>query len=65
MAWGIWCRVSRGVTGTREAWLKSDGKVAVYEDRAAAEAEAAHHNQHMNASPYRTASFVYTVRERE
>lgn len=25
--WGVWCIVSGGVTGFREAWLKSDGKI--------------------------------------
>jgi hypothetical protein len=23
---GVWCRVSGGVTGPREAWLKEDGQ---------------------------------------
>ena len=56
----IWCRVSGGVTGTREAWLKSDGGVVEFGDRAAAEAEARRLNEKMN-HPYATADFRYSV----
>lgn len=60
---GIWCEVSGGVTGYRGAWLKSGGELAVFADRAAADAEAAHYNASQNASPYRTANFSYTVKQ--
>jgi hypothetical protein len=63
MTYGIWCVVSGGVTGRREAWLKQDGEIAVFEDRAEAEALAAHYNAQTNGNPYRTASFSYTVRD--
>jgi hypothetical protein len=58
---GVWCRVSGGFTGTREAWMKVNGRRAEYETReeaaeAAATARAA-------ISPYSTASFSYTAQE--
>jgi len=61
--YGVWCRVSGGMTGTREAWMKSGGRVARFETLEAAEAEAAKHNKAMNASPYRTAYFSYRAME--
>jgi hypothetical protein len=56
--YGVRCRVSGGVTGTREAWLKRDGRVAEFETRAEATAEAAARNAEMNG-PHRTADFRY------
>src|SRR4051795_10125185 len=41
-AYGIWCVVSGGLTGHREAWLKQDGVVMEFPTEAAATAEAAH-----------------------
>lgn len=38
----IWCRVSGGVTGTREAWFKENGVVREFKSRAEADAVAAH-----------------------
>lgn len=60
MTFRIWCRVSGGVTGTREAWLKSDGVVKEFATREAAQAEADKLNR---PQPYSTASFRYTVEE--
>jgi len=60
---GIWCRVSGGVTGTREAWLKADGKVQLFDTREQAEEEAARLNKLNNGNPYRTADFRYTAQE--
>jgi len=38
--YGIWCQVSGGVTGHRQAWLKANGKVQTFATLAEAEAEA-------------------------
>ena len=53
----VWCRVSGGVTGTREAWLKSDGKVKIF--RTAEEAKAEAKRLSADKSPYATADFHY------
>jgi hypothetical protein len=62
IVYGIWCQVSGGVTGTRQAWLKDDGRVQTWERREVAEAHAAHLMGQMNG-PYATANFVYRVVE--
>jgi hypothetical protein len=54
------CRVSGGVTGTREALLKSNGKVCFFDTEEEAQVEANRLNKKMNG-PYATASFNYTV----
>lgn len=39
--WGIWCQVSGGVTGHREAWLKGEGgTIALFATEAAANQKA-------------------------
>jgi hypothetical protein len=60
----IWCEVCGGVTGSRAAWLKHNGKIAEFATREEAEAEAAYYNKTANGNPYfaSTASFRYTVR---
>lgn len=58
----VWCRVSGGVTGTREAWLKSNGTLVLFDTRAEAEAEASRLNKQMN-HPHSTADFRYTARQ--
>lgn len=63
MPYAIWCRVSGGVTGTREAWMKSNGRLVLFDTLAEAEADAAHHREQMNASPFRSAYFQYTAME--
>ena len=62
MSWLIWCRVSGGITGTREAYLKSNGKIKVFPDQDSAEREAARLNEEMNKPP-RTADFRYQAVE--
>lgn len=59
--WGVWCEVWGGITGSREAWMKRDGKIARFVAREEAEAEAAKWNT-KNNGPYRSASFRYTAR---
>ena len=54
----VHCRISGGVTGTREGLLKKDGKVATFSPRAAAETEADRLNREMN-NVYSVASFSY------
>jgi len=54
------CRVSGGVTGTRESLLKSDGRVCRYDSRAEAQAVATRLEREMNG-PYARASFAYWV----
>ena len=59
-AWVIRCRVSGGVTGTREALAKgTDGKVQIFPTREAAEAVAATYRGSMGR--HSLASFSYTV----
>lgn len=59
----IWCRVSGGVTGTREAWLKSDDKIQQFDSEAEAQAEADRLLRTTNGNPHRTANFSYSVRQ--
>jgi len=60
--YNIMCRVSGGVTGTREALLKSNGKVQEFETKEEAERRAAELNQKMNHQNS-TAFFSYRVLE--
>jgi hypothetical protein len=63
MAYLILCRVSGGVTGTREAFLKQGGVVQQFDTLAAAQAKCAQLSAQMNHE-YATASFSYTpIRE--
>src|SRR5262245_57457514 len=57
--YGVWCTVSGGVTGFREAWMKSDGKIKVFSTHQAAQAEADKHYRTAMGNPYRTADFSY------
>lgn len=56
----IKCRVSGGVTGTREAYMKESGVIQYYPTRREAQAIADHRNKVSNG-PYKTADFSYTV----
>jgi hypothetical protein len=58
----VGCRVSGGVTGTREATLKRLGEIQYFETRDAAEAEARRLNREMNHMRS-TAFFQYWVQE--
>jgi hypothetical protein len=58
----IWCEVSGGVTGHRQAWLKADGKIQQFDTEAEAQAEADRLQQATNGNPHRKANFSYTVR---
>lgn len=58
----VHCRVSGGVTGTREALLKANGIVQVFATRALAQERADKLNREMN-NPYAVASFSYRVVE--
>ena len=60
MTYRIWCRVSGGVTGTREAYYKQSGQIWETQDREQAEAKARSMTETMN-NPYSTATFRYTV----
>jgi hypothetical protein len=61
--WGVWCEVWGGVTGSREAWLKIDGKVATFPTCDEAEAEARRLGQRMDARLYSAANFRYSARQ--
>lgn len=61
--YGIWCVVSGGRTGTREAWHKRGDSIAMWADPAKAQAEADRLNARMNHS-LSVATFHYTVKER-
>lgn len=57
----ILCRVSGGVTGTREAYLKGkEGREQIFSTRQEAEAEAKRLNERMN-NMHSSAYFRYTV----
>lgn len=58
------CKVSGGVTGTREALLKKDGVVVEFETREAAQAEVDRLNEKMNG-PNAKAFFSYSVVEHD
>ncbi len=63
MRWIVMCRVSGGVTGTRQAPLKGrDGDVRDFETREAAADEARRLNREMNG-PYGAARFTYWPEE--
>jgi hypothetical protein len=59
--WGVWCEVWGGVTGSREAWLKADGKVATFATKEEADAEARDQNNRTANNP--RASFRYSARQ--
>jgi hypothetical protein len=56
---GIWCEVSGGVTGHREAWLKENGKRVEFDNESDAEATALQMRLERRQS---SASFRYTAR---
>ena len=56
----IKCRVSGGVTGTRESYMKDRGIVQYWPTKQDAQTVADHNNKVRNG-PYRTADFKYTV----
>lgn len=57
----ILCRVSGGITGTREAYLKEHGREIAYSNRAAAQLHANGLNARMNGAAHRTAHYFYRV----
>ena len=60
----VLCRVSGGVTGTREAYLKdAQGTERRFDTMQEAEAEATSLTQKMNSNPHRTADFRYRAVE--
>ncbi len=56
----IKCRVSGGVTGTRESYMKERGVIMYFVTKAGAQKVADHRNKISNG-PYKTADFSYTV----
>ena len=61
--YGIMCNVSGGVTGTRSAWLKSNGQVVTFITLDDANARARELEHKLNSNPYRTADFSYRAME--
>jgi hypothetical protein len=59
MVWKVRCRVSGGVTGTREAFLRIDGNVWESQDEHRAVAQAKELTEKMNSNPHGTATFEY------
>jgi hypothetical protein len=59
----VMCRVSGGVTGTRESVLKNNGVVKYFDTREAAQAEASRLMTERQGDPYRVADFRYWVEE--
>ena len=62
MKFNITCQVSGGITGTRQALLKSDGIVKEFDSREDAQKET--DRLIKNVSPYSQASFQYWVVEK-
>lgn len=62
MRYVVGCRVSGGVTGTRQSVLKHGGKVEYFESREAAELRASHLRRQMNHQ-YSVATFEYWAEE--
>lgn len=59
--WGVWCEVSGGVTGHREAWLKAaDGRPLAFSTEEEAIAKAA--DQKRGIGAIGPARFRYTAR---
>lgn len=58
----IWCIVSGGVTGHREAWMKKDGSIYETESYREALEWAVELNKKMNDC-FSTAFFRYTVKQ--
>jgi hypothetical protein len=58
MTYGIWAEVSGGVTGSRAAWLKSNGEIREFATREGAEEVAAELNATMGKGS--SATFRYT-----
>ena len=56
----IKCRVSGGVTGTRESYMKERGVITYFATKVGAQKVADHNNKVRNG-PYKTADFKYTV----
>lgn len=61
-SYGVWCVVSGGITGHREAWLKANGEVILFDTADDAEAEA-HRLTTMSNTRHSTTDFSYSVRE--
>ncbi len=59
----VMCRVTGGVTGTREAVLKANGQEQIFITREEAEAEAVRCTQESSRNPYATAYARYWVVE--
>jgi hypothetical protein len=55
----IMCRVSGGVTGTREAVLKHNDMTRLFTSEMEARLEALRLDKQMNGNPYKTADFQY------
>lgn len=63
MRYIVMCRVSGGVTGTRQSELKKDGTIQIFDQRDEAERKAVELTAKLNSDPYRTAAFQYWVEE--
>ena len=57
----IWCRVSGGMTGTREAWLKHNGKIYEVATKVTAQKKAKQLNKDMGKNTM--VNFHYSVVE--
>jgi hypothetical protein len=62
MTYVIRCRVSGGVTGTRESTVKLNGEVRTFDTKEQAETEAARLNKEMNSNS--AGYFRYWVEEK-
>lgn len=61
--YGIWCTVSGGVTGHREAWLKSNGERLTFATLQEAENYAQKLTSDRMSVRYRKADFYYSAKE--
>ena len=64
--YGIWCRVSGEVTGSRQAWLKEKGKIWTTTNKKIATNRVNKYNKEMNKGRKLTgAKFNFSVAEYE
>ena len=59
----VMCRVSGGITGTREGPLKNEGSIVHFADKDEAQSQADELSDRYNGNPHRHADFRYWVEE--
>lgn len=63
MSYIVMCRVSGGITGTREAPLKNDGRIVYYDNKEEAQGVADELTDNRMSNPWRACDYRYWVIE--